>query len=62
MRIVQQAAAFYILFIFLYGIFLVVRAAITGDRDVSKNITGFPALLVAVAVLICVITTLAETV
>lgn len=60
MRVIQTASAVYILAIFCVAIFVVVRAAITGDESVRGNLSGFPAALAAVAVLVCAVTTLVE--
>lgn len=55
---IQTASAVYILVLAAYGLFLVLRATVN-DSEAKYNLTGFPAVVLFVATLICAISTLA---
>lgn len=60
MNTIQAISAAYILFIFVVGFGTVIHTAVTGRRATSVKLNGWPALVLAVAILVCAVTTLAH--
>jgi hypothetical protein len=57
-QIVQATSAVYILVLAAVGSIALLRAAADEDAEVATNVTGFPAVVLALAVLVCAITTI----